>query len=207
MREFDVVVLGAGLSGGLPAAAYLQKAGARVALVEQSIDAGRFYLSYDLLPGARFDHSPVNFSGLSPAVGDLDLEAHGYSLRMPEVTLAALDPQGASAVFYGDPARTHASLARHSEADAEQLAALFARLAPNVPRLLQCAFYAPHPNRDAYQEAVELSASMLETPPALLLQTTGTELLESLFESDAVRRFLTALPALNLFGDLLEPGQ
>src|SRR5689334_22430717 len=128
MREFDVVVLGAGLSGGLPAAAYLQKAGARVALVEQGIDAGRFYLSYDLLPGARFDHSPVNFSGLSPAILDLDLASFGYSLQIPDVTLATLDGNGASAVFYSDPAKTHAQLARHSRADGDRLAALFARL-------------------------------------------------------------------------------
>ena len=207
MREFDVVVLGAGLSGGLPAAAYLQKAGARVALVEQAIDAGRFYLSYDLLPGARFDHSPVNFSGLSPAIGDLELESFGYAQRLPEVTFAALDASGASAVFYGDPARTHAQLARHSQADADQLAAIFARLGPRASRLLKCAIYTPHPNREAYDEALELSAAILEIDQATLLRTTGTELLESLFESDAVRRFLTALPALNLFGDLLEPGQ
>ena len=207
MKEFDVVVLGAGLSGGLPAAAYLQKAGARVALVEQGIDAGRFYLSYDLLPGARFDHSPVNFSGLSPAVGDLDLEAHGYALRRPDVTLAALDGAGASTVFYGDPTRTHASLAAHSRADADQLAAIFGRLGPRSSRLMQCAFYTPHPNRAAYDEAIEISAAVLETTPAELMRTSGTELLEGLFESDAVRRFLMALPALNLFGDLLEPGQ
>jgi phytoene dehydrogenase-like protein len=207
MKEFDVVVLGAGLSGGLPAAAYLQKAGARVALVEQAIDAGRFYLSYDLLPGARFDHSPVNFSGLSPAIADLGLEAHGYSLQVPEVTLAALDPRGASAVFYADPARTHAQLARHSRPDADQLAAIFGRLGPNASRLLKCAFYTPHPNRDAYDEAVDLSAAILDVDRATLGRTTGVELIESLFESDEVRRFLTALPALNLFGDLLEPGQ
>lgn len=207
MKEFDVVVLGAGLSGGLPAAAYLQKAGARVALVEQAIDGGRFYLSYDLLPGARFDHSPVNFSGLSPAIGDLDLEAFGYSLRLPEVTLAALDPAGASAVFYADAARTHAQLARHSRPDADQLAAIFGRLAPRASRLLKCAFYTPHPDREAYDEALDLSAEILEVDRSALLRTTGTQLLESLFESDAVRRFLTALPALNLFGDLLEPGQ
>ena len=207
MKEFDVVVLGAGLSGGLPAAAYLQKAGARVALVEQGVDAGRFYLSYDLLPGARFDHSPVNFSGLSPAVGDLDLMAHGYALRIPEVTLAALDPGGASAVFYRDPARTHAQFARHSQADADQLAALFGRLGPRASRLLQCAIYTPHPNQAAYDEAVDLSAEILEMPRAALLRMTGVELLEGLFESDEVRRFMTALPALNLFGDLLEPGQ
>jgi phytoene dehydrogenase-like protein len=207
MREFDVVVVGAGLSGGLPAAAYLQKAGARVALVEQGLDAGRFYLSYDLLPGARFDHSPVNFSGLSPAVGDLDLTAHGYSLRIPEVTLAALDPAGASTVFYRDPARTHAQLARHSPADADQLAVIFGRLGPSVPRLLRCAIYTPHPDKAAYDEAVDLSAAILDLPRAELERLTGVELLEGLFESDAVRRFLTALPALNLFGDLLEPGQ
>jgi phytoene dehydrogenase-like protein len=207
MREFDVVVLGAGLSGGLPAAAYLQKAGARVALVEQGIDAGRFYLSYDLLPGARFDHSPVNFSGLSPAVGDLDLASFGYSLRIPEVSLAALDPAGASAVFYRDPRRTHAQLARYSQADADQLAAIFGRLGPVASRLLQCAIYTAHPNREAYDEAVDLSAGILELPREELLRTTGVELLEGLFESDEVRRFLTALPALNLFGDLLEPGQ
>src|SRR3982750_423672 len=102
MREFDVVVVGAGLSGGLPAAAYLQKAGARVALVEQGIDAGRFYLSYELLPGVRFAHSPVNFSGLSPAIADLDLASHGYVLQTPDVLFAALDGGGASAVFHAD---------------------------------------------------------------------------------------------------------
>jgi phytoene dehydrogenase-like protein len=207
MKEFDIVVLGAGLSGGLPAAAYLQKAGARVALVEQGIDAGRFYLSYDLLPGARFDHSPVNFSGLSPAIGDLELESFGYALTVPEVTFAVLDGSGASAVFYADPARTHAQLARHSQADADQLAAIFGRLGPRASQLLKRAIYTPHPNRDAYDEAVDLSAAILEVDRETLLRTSGTELLESLFESDAVRRFLTALPALNLFGDLLEPGQ
>jgi beta-carotene ketolase (CrtO type) len=207
MREFDVVVLGAGLSGGLPAAAYLQKAGARVALVEQGIDAGRFYLSYDLVPGVRFDHSPVNFSALSPAIGDLELERHGYALELPDVLFAALDGGGASAVFYADLDRTHAELARYSQADADAFRALLGRLVVHSPRLLKAAFYTPHPDEGAYAEAVELSAAILETTTAELLRTDGTELLESLFESDEVRRFLTALPALNLFGDLLEPGQ
>jgi beta-carotene ketolase (CrtO type) len=207
MREFDVVVLGAGLSGGLPAAAYLQKAGARVALVEQGIDAGRFYLSYDLFPGVRFDHSPVNFSALSPAIDDLDLEAHGYALRLPEVTFAALDGAGTSTVFYADAARTYAGLARHSVADADAFCALAGRLSAVAPQLLKAAFFTPHPDEAAAAEAVELSAAVLELTVPELQRTSGTELIEGLFESDPVRRFLTALPALNLFGDLLEPGQ
>jgi len=207
VKEFDVIVLGAGLAGGLPAATYLQKAGARVALVEQGIDAGRFYLSYDLLPGARFDHSPVNFSGLSPSIADLDLESFGYRLCVPPVAFATLDGSGESAVFYADAARTHAEIAKYSIRDADTFAGVMGRLGPQVPRLLKCAFYTPHPDEAAFAEAVEISASILETTSAELLQTTGIELLEGLFEADAVRRFLTALPALNLFGDLLEPGQ
>ncbi len=207
MREFDVVVLGAGLSGGLPAACYLQKAGARVALVEQGIDAGRFYLSYELLPGARFDHSPVNFSGLSPVIADLDLEEFGYRLRVPEVAFATLGPAGESAVFYGEVARTHAQLARHSVADADMFRALLGSLAERGQRLLRSAFYTAHPDAAAYADAVDLSAEVLGTSAADLMQTNGVELIEGLFESDAVRRFLMALPALNLFGDLLEPGQ
>ena len=207
MREFDVVGLGAGLSGGLPAAAYLQKAGARVALVEQGIDAGRFYLTYDLLPGVRFDHSPVNFSGLSPAIADLGLEQHGYTLTLPEVTFATLDPAGAGAVFYGDGRRTHEELARHSQADADALRDLMLRLREHTGQLLRSAFFTPHPDRAAYDEAVELTAAVVETSVDELMRTSGTALIESLFENDAVRRFLTALPALNLFGDLLEPGQ
>jgi phytoene dehydrogenase-like protein len=207
MREFDVVVLGAGLSGGLTAAAYLQKAGARVALVEQGIDAGRFYLSYDILPGVRFDHSPVNFSGLSPAIHDLGLEELGYALRVPEVTFAVLDPRGEQTVFYPDAAKTHAELARHSASDADTFKAVFGRLAERTPRLLRSAIFTPHPDRAAFDDAVELSAEALETSPSVLLRTTGVELVEQLFSSDHVRRTLAALPALNLFGDLLEPGQ
>jgi glycine/D-amino acid oxidase-like deaminating enzyme len=38
----DVIVIGGGLSGGLPAAAYLQKAGLRVLVVEANAEPGSF---------------------------------------------------------------------------------------------------------------------------------------------------------------------
>jgi phytoene dehydrogenase-like protein len=37
---FDIVVIGGGVSGGLPAASYLQKAGLRVVIVEANSDLG-----------------------------------------------------------------------------------------------------------------------------------------------------------------------
>ena len=45
IREFDVIVVGGGQAGGLPAAAYLQKAGARVALVEGRHELGLLWVN------------------------------------------------------------------------------------------------------------------------------------------------------------------
>jgi len=114
----DVLILGAGLAGGLPAAAYLQKAGLSVTLVERAIETGKFYQSYDLLPGVRFDHSPVNFSAMSPAILDLDLERHGYAPRLQTLLHSVTTMSGTNITFYPDLERTTAALARFSARDA-----------------------------------------------------------------------------------------
>jgi len=106
----DVLILGAGLAGGLPAAAYLQKAGLSVTLVERAIETGKFYQSYDLLPGVRFDHSPVNFSAMSPAILDLDLERHGYAPRLQTLLHSVTTMSGTNITFYPDLERTTAAL-------------------------------------------------------------------------------------------------
>ena len=53
-KEFDVIVIGAGASGGLPAAAYLQKAGARVVLIEAMNEAGRSCMTHEIIPGSLY---------------------------------------------------------------------------------------------------------------------------------------------------------
>jgi phytoene dehydrogenase-like protein len=205
--DCDVLVLGAGLSGGLPAATYLQKAGWRVALVERGIETGRFYQSYELLPGLCFDHSPVNFSCMSPAVLDLDLESAGYLMRLPPILHSVTTLRGEHATFYADPERTIAMLARYSTRDAARFRELMEALAPHWTRLVELLFFSPHPDRDKYREALELSAGVLGVGAAQLEQLDAVRLLEAQFESELIRLFLIPLPALNLFGDLLAPGQ
>ncbi|HXZ76548.1 MAG TPA: NAD(P)-binding protein, partial [Streptosporangiaceae bacterium] len=46
----DVVVVGGGLSGGLPAAAYLQKAGLQVLIVEANAELGSFCCTHETWP-------------------------------------------------------------------------------------------------------------------------------------------------------------
>lgn len=195
--DFDVVVLGAGLAGGLPAAAYLQRAGGRVCLVEGGPECGPFYRSYDVA-GIRFDHSPVNFSVMSPALEELELERYGYRVRRPEILYGTLDGRGRTTVFQSDPSRTAAELARWSERDA----AIYRRIVSALPKeLAEEVFFRPEP---------DLERARMLTAEALQLELDGVtapELVETLFESDAVRIAVMAVPALNLFGDLLEPGQ
>ena len=149
MRRFDVVVVGAGLSGGLPAAAYLQKAGFAVALVERRVDCGLFYSSYELVPGVLVDHSPVNFSCLAPAMLDLELERHGYRIHLPDLLYGVASRDGPSILLAAERARTRAELARLSPRDADVFLALTARLAPAAGRLLRLAFFTPHPEAGA----------------------------------------------------------
>ncbi len=207
MVECDVVVAGAGLAGGLPAAAYLQKAGLDVVLVERGIDTGKFYQSYELHPGVYFDHSPVNFSCISPAMLDLDLESVGYRIVLPDILHSVMDTNGHAMTFYPDGAKTIAQLKQFSSNDADRFQRILQRLNLHWAELLKTIFFSPHPDIAQYERALALSADALEWSVGELARTNGIELLERLFESEQTRIFLIPLPALNLFGDLTVPGQ
>jgi monoamine oxidase len=47
--DFDVIVIGGGLSGGLPAAACLQKAGLQVLIVEANAELGSFCCTHETI--------------------------------------------------------------------------------------------------------------------------------------------------------------
>lgn len=202
--EFDVIVVGGGISGGLPAAAYLQRAGASVALVERSGVCGSFFRSYERAPGVRFDVAPVNFSCVSPALVDLELASYGYRIDYPDVLWSTLDGAGRAVTFFADLARTTAELARLSRADAVTFQQLLEGLTAHAREILAAAFFTPSPD---LPRALDLTAEAVRISAAELERLTAPALVEGLFESDAVRVSLSALPAINLFGELLEPGQ
>lgn len=152
----------------------------------------------------RFDVAPVNFSCMSPALVDLDLAAHGYRIDFPEVLFSVLDGAGRATTFYADPARTRAALARHSEADADSFARLLGGLMGRAREILQAGFFTPSPDRE---RAIGLTARATGIARAELESLTAPELVERTFASDAVRVAVTALPAINLFGELLLPGE
>src|SRR5262249_60763801 len=85
----DVIVVGGGLSGGLPAAAYLQKAGLQGLIVEANAEPGSFCCTHETGPQTRGSpHVGVSFAGNSPVIGDLELERYGVRVAASPVLLA-----------------------------------------------------------------------------------------------------------------------
>ena len=84
-EEFDVIVVGSGISGGLSAAAYLQKSGCSVAVIERDKRGAPFSSFYERSPGVRFDVAPVNFSVTQPRIRSVwafqEGSSSGWSIR------------------------------------------------------------------------------------------------------------------------------
>ncbi|TAL78882.1 MAG: NAD(P)/FAD-dependent oxidoreductase [Burkholderiaceae bacterium] len=201
---FDVIVVGGGISGGLSAAAYLQKAGCSVLVIERDEKGAPFSSFYEKSPGVRFDVTPVNFSIVSPAIADLDLGSYGYEIKRPVVLFSTLDGAGRSLTLYADAERTRTEFSRYSEKDALTFQRLLKGLNAAATEIMAATFFTDSPDK---AECLALTAKAVGLDANELKDMTAISLVERLFESDAVRIALTALPAINVFGDLAAPGQ
>ena len=117
-RRYDALVIGAG-HNGLVHAAYLAKAGLRVAVLERNDRVGGATRSEQAVPGFTYSVFSYLVSLLRPEiVHELDLVRHGLDIVPLESTLNPL-PGGDELYREADPMRTFWNLARHSRRDAE----------------------------------------------------------------------------------------
>ena len=127
MADFDGVVIGAG-HNGLTLAAYLSRAGLRVAVLERNSRIGGGSSTEErILPGFKLNLHANFFMGLGlcPLLNDLELHRFGFSYIEPPVQQAAVFRDGTGIVVYKDLDRTCASLARFSKQDAETFRTLW----------------------------------------------------------------------------------
>lgn len=146
MTAYDGVVIGGG-HNGLTTAAYLSRAGLRIAVLEKNPYIGGGTSTHEpTLPGYRFNYHANFFMGLkhSPVPRDLELHRFGFSYIEPVVQQAACFRDGTCVVVHKDLDKTCASLARFSKRDAEtfrelhhlygrKMRPLFVSLAYNAP--------------------------------------------------------------------------
>ena len=150
-RSFDAIVVGGG-HNGLTAAAYLARAGLRVCVLERRPVLGGACVTEEVWPGARVSRASYVVSMLQPkVVRDLRLKDFGYRAVPLDPAYAALTERG-PIFFFNETARTQASIARYSKADAEAYG-------PFEERLIAAADF--------------LAPMLLREPPALGSKSPG----------------------------------
>jgi phytoene dehydrogenase-like protein len=188
---YDVIVVGGGLSGGLPAATYLQKAGLEVLIVEANSELGCFCCTHETWPGALDSpHVGVSFAGNSPVIEDLELEQYGFRFRASPVILGTTYRDGTNCLICQDPERTAHNFGRHSQHDGERMLGIQERVDATMVEFNELSSFSPHPDPSKLERIFELCAYSLGYSVSEMSEMTGPELCERTFESDACRQIL-----------------
>jgi phytoene dehydrogenase-like protein len=209
MNTFDVIVVGGGVSGGLPAATYLQKCGLSVAVVEARPELGNFCPTHETWPETLDSpHASINFSGNSPAIADLELVSkYGYRLRTTPVVLGTTHTDGTNCLICYDPAKTAESFGRHAVADGEAIFGIQNRVLEKMVEMNELAFFSPHPDVGKFEQILKLCGYVMDRSVEEMSSMTAYELIELTFQSDKARQTLLCPVALHLQGAPLARGQ
>ena len=145
MDQWDGIVIGAG-HNGLTCAAYLARAGLKIAVVERNDWIGGGTTTAEVtLPGFRHNLHANYFIGFdaAPVYRDLELERFGFRFVVPPVQNAWLFRDGRALVIHQDLDLTCASIGRFSERDAAAFRVLYHRYAVAMRPLFVSLLYSP----------------------------------------------------------------
>jgi phytoene dehydrogenase-like protein len=199
MTETEVIIIGAG-HNGLTCAAYLAKAGLRVKVVERRKLVGGAAVTEEFHPGFRNSVAAYTVSLLNPEIVS-DLRLHDHGLRIVERRAQNFLPSPDGRYLLTGEGRTHESVARLSERDADRIDAFSRELEAIADVLRQFVLRAP-PNivegfgggaiREAFNAfgtANILRRLTLEQQRSLLdlFTRSAGEMLDDTFENDLVK--------------------
>src|SRR3984957_2596360 len=199
MTDTDVIIIGAG-HNGLTCAAYLAMAGLRVKVVERRKVVGGAAVTEEFHPGFRNSVAAYTVSLLNPRI-IADLKLGGHGLRIVERRAQNFLPAPDGSYLLTGEGRTHQSVARLSEHDADRLDS-FGRELEAIADVLRAFVLRAPPNlvegfgAGAIREALNAAGTAnilrglsLEQQRSLLdlFTRSAGEMLDDAFESDLVK--------------------
>src|ERR1700731_639104 len=119
MQSYDVIIIGGG-HNGLTCAAYLGMAGLKVKVLERRAVVGGAAVTEEFFPGFRNSIAAYTVSLLNPKV-IADLRLHDHGLRVVERRAQNFLPAPDGSYLLTGEDRTHQSLAKLSERDADKI--------------------------------------------------------------------------------------
>ena len=146
-HNYDAIIIGAG-HNGMALATYLGKSGWKVLVLERRLEeGGGLCTEHYTRPGFLHNlHSNYHtFVGLCPVYDDLDLvgEPDGVRYAYPPVQMGSIFEDGTAITIHTDMEKTHASMARFSEKDADTFQRLYKEVKGFQDLMISTMMYAP----------------------------------------------------------------
>ncbi|XOV88701.1 MAG: phytoene desaturase family protein [Pseudomonadota bacterium] len=211
-----VVIIGGG-HNGLVCACYLARAGADVTLLERRHLLGGAAVTESFLPGFRNSVASYTVSLLHPKIiRELHLHDHGLRILSRRINNFLPLPDGNALISYPDADRMQAELARFSERDARQWPVFMAQMDKIVPIIRDVMLQTP-PSLTGFVagdivKLFRLSRHYLAADNNTrrfllkLFSVSAGEMLDDLFESDAVKALLGFDAVVGNYGSPYTPG-
>ena len=188
--DWDAVIIGAG-PNGLITAAYLARAGLKVALVERRYEVGGGLATEEILyPGYYSNihaiyHLMVDYM---PAIKDFDMERYGLVWIKPNLQAAMVFEDGGSLLLTRMIEDTTDSFRKFSHRDAVAFGKLMRNWRRIVSEILAPATYIPSMSPldiSIAMQRTDIGREMLE-----LVEQSPLEIINNNFEDDRIRAFL-----------------
>jgi len=214
-KQYDVIVIGGG-HNGLVNAAYLQRAGKKVLVLERRHVLGGAACTEEIVPGFKFSVCSYVVSLLRPEIiRDLDLPRHGLEILPLDGTFTPM-PSGDYLWRVNDHGKTHREIARHSRVDAEAYDE-FGKAMQAMCRFVKpiLSMVPPDPTALNPRELMKLlfigrrfqgMSSYDKYNQVQLMTMSAIDFLDQWFETDVLKATMSASGIIGTFLGVRSPG-